>query len=45
MGKPTIICQAPTLPGELIRWVVLMPNGTTQQLTTTQVMELARATA
>lgn len=45
MGTPTVLCQAPSLPGELIRWVVLMPNGTTATLTTTEVMELARQAA
>lgn len=45
MGKPIVVCQAPTTPGELIRWVVILGNGTTAFLTTTEVMALARQAA
>lgn len=42
---PIVLCRAPSLPGELVRWLVLMPNGSTVSLTTIEVLELTRQTA
>lgn len=41
-AKPIVVCQAPSSHGELIRWTVILPNGSTAFLTTSEILALTR---
>lgn len=41
-AKPIVVCQAPSSRDEPILWKVILPNGSTAFLTTSETLALTR---